>query len=159
MAMKTSVAIQDFLAQKRIAVVGISKRPDDFSRYVFRELQRRHYDVVPVNTLGGTLEGRACYTRVQDISPPVDGALLMTPPEATDEVVKDCARAGVQRVWMHRGMGPGAVSADAVAFCRQHGINVVDGACPMMFLKRAGFAHALHRSLLKLFRKHPEQRA
>ncbi len=32
-----------------------------------------------------------CYARVQDIQPPVDGALLMTKPENTEEVVADCA--------------------------------------------------------------------
>ena len=158
--MRTGVAIHDFLAQKRIAVVGVSKDPADFSRYVFRELERRHYDVVPVNRLGGTLEGRPCYARVQDIWPPVDGALLMTPPLSTDEVVKDCAQAGVSRVWMHRGVGgTGAVSETAAAFCRQQGIDVVAGACPLMFLRRPGFPHNLHGSLLKLCHRHPEQRA
>jgi predicted CoA-binding protein len=156
-AIRSNVAIPDFLSQKRIAVVGVSKRPGDFSRYVFRELAARAYDVVPVNRLGGMLEGRPCFARVQDIQPPVDGALLLTPPEATAEVVKDCFAAGVTRVWMHRGVGPGAVNAAAAAFCRQHGISVVEGACPMMFLKRAGFGHRLHGALLKLARRHPGQ--
>jgi predicted CoA-binding protein len=156
--MTTGLAIHDFLAQKRIAVVGVSKRPDDFSRYVLRELARRNYDVVPVSRVGGTLEGRPCYTRVQDISPPVDGALLMTPPGSTEQAVRECAQAGVKRVWMHRGMGPGAVSAAAAAFCRQNGISVVEGACPMMFLKPAGLGHRLHAGLLRLLHRHPVQR-
>jgi predicted CoA-binding protein len=157
--MRTGVAIHDFLAQKRIAVVGVSKNPADFSRYVFHELQRRNYDVVPVNRLGGTLEGRPCYARVQDIWPPVDGALLLTPPESTELVVKDCAQAGVSRVWMHRGVGVGAVSGSAATFCRQHGISVVEGACPLMFMRPPGFPHNLHGSLLKLCHRHPEQRS
>ena len=31
----------------------------------------------------------------------------MTPPAATDQVVRECADAGVKRVWMHRGAGRG----------------------------------------------------
>lgn len=157
--MKAGIAIHDFLAQRRIAVGGVSRNQDDFSRYVFRELARKHYDVVPVNRLGGKVDGRPCFTRIQDIVPSVDGALLMTPPEVTDEVVKDCAEAGVPRVWMHRGVGPGAVSATAAAFCREHGISVVEGACPLMFLRRSGLPHRLHAFLLRLLHRHPEQLA
>lgn len=153
--MKAQVAINDFLGQRRVAVVGLSRKPDDFSRYVFRELRNRHYDVVPVNPSGGEIDGQACFARVQDVLPAVDGALLMTSPEVTDEVVKDCAEAGVSRVWMHRGVGPGAVSEQATVFCREHGIEVVAGACPLMFLPEAGLAHRIHGAILKLFRRHP----
>ena len=156
--MNGGTLIHDFLAQKRIAVIGVSRKPDEFSRHVFRELARRDYDVVPVNRVGGTLDGRPCYARIQDVFPPVDGALLMTPPDATERVVKDCAEAGVTRVWMHRGGGQGAVSDRAVVYCRQHGISVVAGACPFMFLRQAGFAHRAHSLLLRLLGKHPEQR-
>lgn len=157
--MKAGIAIHDFLGQRRIAIVGVSRKPDDFSRYVFRELARRHYDVVPVNRLGGNVDGRPCFTHIQDVVPSVDGALLMTPPEVTEQVVKDCAEAGVPRVWMHRGVGPGAVSETAASFCREHGISVVEGACPLMFLRRSGLPHRLHGLLLRLFGKHPEQRS
>ena len=53
------------------------------------------------------------------------GALVMTRPEASEQVVRDCAEAGVPRVWLHRGIGPGAVSRAAVDFCRLRGIAVV----------------------------------
>jgi len=157
--MKTEIAIHDFLGQKRIAVVGVSKNPQDFSRYVLRELAAKHYDVVPVNRLGGTVDGRPCFTRIQDIAPPVDGALLMTPPQATEQLVKDCAEAGVPRVWMHRGIGPGAVSDKAAVFCRQHGISVIAGACPLMFLRKPALAHRFHSALLRLLHRHPAQQA
>jgi predicted CoA-binding protein len=142
--MNADPAITDFLSRKRIAMVGVSRDSREFSRGLFRELQRRGYDVVPVNRQGGTVEGVACARKVQDIVPPVEGALLMTPPAATEQAVKDCAEAGVRRVWMHRGIGPGAVSAAATAFCLEHGMSVVAGACPYMFLPRAGAVHRLH---------------
>ena len=107
--MTTRAAIDDFLAQKRLAVVGVSRNPKDFSQGLFRELRRRGYDVVPVNPNGTEVEGERCFPRVQDIAPPVDGALLMTPPETTERVVRDCVEAGISRIWMHRGGGAGAV--------------------------------------------------
>src|SRR5690349_258401 len=94
--------IQEFLGQKRLAIVGVSKQPKDFSRSLFREFQRRGYDAVPVNPDATEIEGRPCFARVQDIQPPVTAALLMTSPAATDQVVLDCAAAGVRQVWMYR---------------------------------------------------------
>jgi hypothetical protein len=45
---------------------------------------------------------------------------------------------------MHRGIGPGAASPAAVAFCRVQGMSVVAGACPYMFLPGSGLVHRLH---------------
>ncbi len=106
--------IEDFLAQKRIAMTGISRDPTSFSVSLFKELCRRGYDVVPVNPNAVEVQGRRCFARVQDIQPPVEGALLMTSPEGTETVVHDCADAGIRRVWMYRAGGKGSVSSDAV---------------------------------------------
>ncbi len=140
--------VDRFLAARRIAVVGVSSHAADFSRVVFHELAGHGYDVVPVRPGLDEVEGRKAFARLQDVPGPVDGALLMTPPARTDEVVRDAAAAGVPRVWMHRGVGHGAVSDDAVAFCRAHGIDVVPGECPLMFLGDGIHrAHARWRSL------------
>src|SRR3954471_6781944 len=103
--------IQEFLAQKRIAMVGVSRNRKEFSAALFKELRERGYDVVPVNPNASEAMGQPCFARVQDVRPPVDSALLMTIPEVTDEVVSDCAQAGIRRVWMYRAGGKGAVSA------------------------------------------------
>ena len=89
--------IQDFLSQKRIALIGISRDPKSFSLLLFEELCRRGYDVVPVNPKTPNVMGRPCFARVQDIEPPVDGALIMTSAAKTDTVVADCAEAGIRR--------------------------------------------------------------
>jgi predicted CoA-binding protein len=147
-----SVLANEFLAERRLAVVGVSHHPQDFSRGLFRELLRRGYDVVPVNPARGEIEGLPCAARVQDVSPPVAGVLVMTRPEVTEQVVRDCVEAGVPRIWLHRGMGPGAVSRAAVDLCRQHGIAVVEGVCPYMFLPASGLVHRAHAFFRRLSR-------
>ena len=86
MATQTSLeTIEDFLAQKRIAIAGISRNPANFSVMLFEELSRRGYDVVPVNpNTEEEVRGRRCFARVQDIQHPVEAVLLMTSPEATE---------------------------------------------------------------------------
>jgi predicted CoA-binding protein len=148
--MASKHAVDSFLSCRRIAVVGVSRDPKDFSRQVFRAFVERGYDAVPVNASGGEVEGRRAAGHVGEIQPPPEAALLMTPPSATDQVVRECAEAGVKRVWMHRGAGRGAASPGAVAFCREHGIEVVDGECPFMFLPGAGWFHGVHRFFRRL---------
>ncbi len=149
--MTTEPLIQAFLAERRWAFVGLSRNPADFSRVLFRELLVRGYDALPVTPHLLSAEDRPCVARVQDVAPPVRVALLLTPPAVTERVVRDCAEAGVKTVWMHRGAGAGASSRDAVFFCRAHGIDVVDGVCPYMYLPSAGFVHRAHGLVHRLF--------
>ena len=148
-------AIDDFLATKRIAVVGVSRDPRDFTRTLLGEFRRRGYDVVPVTPNAAEMDGLRCFGRVQDVSPPVEGALLLTNPATTDQVVRDCAAAGVHRVWMFRAAGAGAVSAQAVDFCELNGIQVIGGECPYMFFPHAGLPHRIHGFVRKFFGNYP----
>ena len=147
--------ISEFFAQKRIAMVGVSRDPKDFTRILYAEFKKRGYDIIPVNPNLSDLDGQRAYARVQDIKPGVDGVLVVTPSKATDQVVRDCAEAGVTRVWLHRGEGIGSVSDQAVTFCQEHGINVVVGHCPFMFLPQTPFFHKIHGYVKKLTGSYP----
>jgi predicted CoA-binding protein len=148
--------IQDFLDHKRIALVGVSRQPTDFSRSVFREFLNRGYDMVPVNPDVLDVEGRTCYAHLQDIQPPVDGVLFMTPPEVTAQLVPDCQAAGVKRVWMFRGAGHGAASNNTVVACEEQGMSVIPGECPFMFLPGTSWFHRFHGFVRKIRGAYPE---
>ena len=154
---KDSLAeIQDFLAQKRVAVVGVSRNSKDFNTRLFLSLREMGYDAVPVNPKASEVIGLRCYDCVQAIDPPVAAALLLTPPDATATVVADCLAAGIRRVWMYRAGGAGAVNAAAVDFCRANHITVIAGQCPYMFLPETGRFHKFHGFLKKLAGSYPE---
>jgi predicted CoA-binding protein len=155
MIMATLNQIKTFLATGRLAIAGVSRNSSDFSRLLFREFLRRGYDVVPVHPGGGEIEGRTCSPRLQEVIPPVDAVLLMTSPTVTDQVARDCAEAGVKRVWMYRASGAGAVSSQAVDYCESHGIDVIAGECPMMFFADTGFVHQLHGFVRKITGRYP----
>jgi len=143
--MPSMTVIEDFLAQRRLAFVGASHDPGDFSVAVYRELKQRGYELVPVNPAATEVDGDRCHPSVADLPDPVDGAIVMVPADASAEVVQACIDAGIPRVWLHKGAGRGAVSDEAVALCREHGIEVVDGACPMMFGEHPAWFHRVHR--------------
>ena len=148
--------IEDFLAQKRIAMIGVSRNPKDFSAALFEELRKRGYEMVAVNPNAQEALGQRCFARIQDVQPAVDTALLMTASNVTDSVVSDCAQAGVRRIWMYRAGGKGAVSPEAVAFCHEHGIQVVPGQCPFMFLPGAAGIHKFHGFIRKITGRYPK---
>jgi len=147
--------IQEFLGKKRLAVVGVSTNPRDFTRTLFREFRDRGYDAVPVNPKLESADGVPACSRVQDIAPPPEIALLMTQPEVTRQVVADCAKAGIRQVWMYRAGGTGAVDATAVVFCELNGIRVIKGECPFMFFPKAGWAHRAHGFCRKVLGSYP----
>ena len=82
--------IEAFLAQKRIAMIGISRERKSISVALFEELSRCGYDIVPVNPKLSSINGLRFFARVQDIDPPLSAALIMTSPEVTESVVADC---------------------------------------------------------------------
>jgi len=148
--------IQDFLAQKRIAFVGVSRDPRDFSSSLFSEFVKRGYDVVPVNPNASEVMGKRAFQRVQDIQPRVDAALLMTTSAVSEAVVAGCVEAGIRHVWLYRATGDGAVSEKALELCHQHGIKVVPGECPFMFFPHNGF-HGIHGFIRKITGSYPRR--
>ncbi|PYX21885.1 MAG: CoA-binding protein [Acidobacteria bacterium] len=120
-----------------------------------REIPKTGYDMVPINLGADEIDERECFHSLQAVKEPVEGVLVMTPFHATLQVVQDCAAAGVRKVWIYRAGGKGAVSPEAIAFCKGNGIRVVDGHCPFMFFPETKFVHRVHGLLQKITRRYP----
>jgi len=148
--------IEHFLNLKRLAVVGVSRNSRDFTRKLWDEFKARRYDLVPVHPGVAEIDGRRSFANVVEIDPPVEGALLLNPASATDRVVADCAQAGIGAVWMYRATGAGALSENAVRFCKAKGIRVVAGECPFMFLPQSGWVHRIHGICRKVIGTYPQ---
>jgi uncharacterized protein len=148
-----------FLEQKRIAVVGVS-REGGTGNALYDRLRNRGYEVFPVNPNAEEINGEKCYPDVKAIPGGVGAAMIVTRPEVAEKVVQDCAEAGISHVWMHEmafaGVNNSSVSQAAVEFCREHGINVIAGACPMMFGQTADFGHKCMRWILGVTGKLPD---
>ena len=137
-----------FLANKRVAVTGVSRAPKQHgSNTVYKRLRERGYDVFAVNPNAESVEGDPAYPDLRSIPGGVEAVVIGTRPERADETIRECAELGVEHVWMHRGPGAGSVSASATAYGRDHGITVIDGGCPCMFNPTADFGHKLMRRI------------
>ena len=137
--------VDDFLAQRHVAFVGVSRNSKEFANAVYRHLRDGSRTMYPVHRELATIEGDPAYRALADVPEPVDGVVVMVPAAAMADVVRAAIDRGIPRVWLHRGAGQGPVPEEAVALCREHGVDVVDGACPLMFAEPVAAFHKAHR--------------
>jgi len=143
-------AVDDFLAQKRIAIAGVSRKPGEAANLIYKKLRGCGYQVFPINPNADQVEGDPCYPDLASLPEGADAVVVATHPRVAEQIVRECAELGISRVWMHRSFGQGSVSEDAVRLCREKKISVIPGGCPMMFCEPVDFAHKCIRWMLKI---------
>ena len=143
--------IERFLSCNRIAFVGASRYPKSFATTVLRHLEASGHTIVPVNPLaaGSQIEGHLCYGRLADIPGRLDAAYVLVPREQMKDVVDQAIARDVHLVWLHRGAGQQAPPTDAVEAAHKAGIELIDGACALMFDEPVVGIHKLHRLLIR----------
>ncbi len=151
-----SSRIKDFLAQKRIAVAGVSRSEKEAANLIYRKLRDSGYEVFAENPKAEQVEGDPCFPDLRSIPGSVDSVVISTPPDVAEEIAEECAEVGVSRVWMHRSFGTGSVSEAATRYCEEKGITVIAGGCPMMFCEPVDFGHKCMRWWLGLTGRLPK---
>ncbi|MBN2147806.1 MAG: CoA-binding protein [Anaerolineales bacterium] len=153
---KIDTLVQDFLAQKRIAVVGVSDKRETGCNLSYRKFKAAGYTVSAVNPRITTFEGDPCYPDLKSIPEKPDAVFILASPKVTDQIVQQSVDLGVKHVWMHCMMGtkPGlvagmtSVSQEAVRMCKENNIAVIPGACPNQYLK-PDIGHAIMRVMFR----------
>jgi predicted CoA-binding protein len=149
-------AAATFLANKRVAVTGVSRTPKTHgSNTVYKRLRERGYEVFAVNPNADEVEGDRCYPNLSSIPGGVDAVVIGTRPAIAETTMRECVQLGIEHVWMHWGAGASSVSPVATAYGREHGIAVIDGGCPLMFGPMADIGHKVMR--VALTRRVPRQ--
>lgn len=132
--MKIKHAAEAFLQNTRIAVTGVSREPQSHGgNVVYRRLRERGYEVFAVNPKADEVEGEACYHDLKTIPGGVEAVVIATRPEHAETTMRECVELGINSVWMHKAIGAGSVPATALAYGREHDVQVIAGGCPLMF--------------------------
>ena len=155
---KFDTLVQDFLAQKKIAIVGVSDQRETGCNLAYKKFKENGYQVYAVNPHITTYDGSSCYPDLKSIPEIPDGVFILASPKVTEQIVQQCVDLGIQHIWMHCMMGtkPGlaagmtSVSQSAVEMCKANDITVIPGSCPNQFLK-PDFAHALMQVMWRTF--------
>ncbi len=148
--------INHFVEDKNLALIGVSKNQQKFGNALLKELSKLGYTIYPVHPDLQYVEGVKCFRSLDELPENVQNLLLVVQPKATEEIVKGINPDKIKRVWMHKGMGSGSSSILAIHECKDKGIEVVYGFCPMMFLSSSGI-HRFHLWMRKTFGKTPAE--
>jgi uncharacterized protein len=152
-------AVDDFLAEENIPVTGVSHTREDAVNIIFHRLIETGHQVFPVSPNAETFDNQPCYPDLKSIPARIDAVVIVNKPQIAEQICHECADIGVSKVWMHRSMEMlrGTVSEPAVDFCRQNGIKVIPGRCPMMFCGKVDLGHNMMRWMLSSSRYLPKE--
>src|SRR5688500_6262815 len=93
--------VQDFLAQKRIAIVGVSDKRDTGCNLSYKKFKENGYQVYAVNPRINTFENDVCYPDLKSIPEQVGAVFVLASPKVTEQIVQQCVELGIKHVWMH----------------------------------------------------------
>jgi predicted CoA-binding protein len=139
--MKTErAAIDAFVAEPALALVGASRSGKKFGNMALRELRSRGYRVYPVHPVAETIDGVRCSRSLAELPEPVGGVVISLPPDQAVAAVRNAAAAGIGRVWLQQG----AASPYVLEVCHDLAIEPVVDECILMFASPHGI-HRAHR--------------
>ena len=139
--MTSKKIVDEFLLQKKIAVVGVSRKKTKFGNAIYKELKQKGYQVFPINPNMQTFEGDPCYPDLLSLPEKVDAVVINVPPAQTEKVVREAKEAEINKVWLQQG----SQSKDAIKFCEENGIDYVTNECILMFVQPSAFIHRAHK--------------
>ena len=150
--MITKAIIDDFITQRSLAIVGVSRKANKFGNIVFKELKTKGYQLYLVHPSGEVIEGEQSYPSLKALPSKVGGVLVVVPPAQAEVVVREAHEAGIERIWLQQG----AESPAAIQYCQQNGMSVVYGNCILMFAQPLSFFHKPHRWVMQVLGQMPK---
>jgi predicted CoA-binding protein len=147
--------IYDFMSQRSLAVVGVSRTGKKFGNTIYKTLKQHGYKVFPLHPEAKAVEGDPCYPSFRALPEKVGGVVICVPPNQTEQVLPQVLEAGIKRVWLQQG----SESFTAIRYCEKNGLAAVYGQCIMMFTEPVGSLHRFHRWVWKLIGKYPARNA
>jgi predicted CoA-binding protein len=115
--------IASFLESGPFAVVGASTDRSKYGNKVLRCYLQHGKPVYPINPKAPEVEGQKAYASLAALPVKVKAISVITPPAATEQVVREAAAAGVEHIWMQ----PGAESDAAIRTAEALGLSVIAG--------------------------------
>ena len=139
--MNSKKLVEEFLSSKKIAVVGVSRKPAKFGNAIYRELKQKDYQVFPINPNLNVFDGDTCYPDLLSLPEKIDAVIVNVPPIQTEKVVREVRDAGIKKVWLQQG----SQSLAAVKYCEENGIDCISNECILMFAQPSAFIHRAHK--------------
>jgi predicted CoA-binding protein len=139
--------IEQFVSQKRIAVVGMSRSGKKFGNTVAKELKSKGYEIFAVHPEVAEIDGFACSPSLSSLSGKIDAVWISVSPAKISPVLNEAAEIGLKNIWLQQG----AWSAEVQQTIDQLGLPVVSKKCIMMYAPPVKSVHKFHRTIKGIF--------
>ena len=139
-------AVKDFVAGKRLAVVGASRSGKKFGNIAYKELKQRGYQVYIVHPTASEIDGAPCYPSLGALKEQVDGVVVSVPPTQGMQVLQDASKAGLKDVWIQQQ----GDSPELLQLGESLGLNLIHGKCILMYAEPVRSFHSFHRFFVRL---------
>lgn len=117
--------IRAALAERRVAIVGLSSNELRASHFVGYYLKRHGYDIVPVNPRETSILGSECHPSLTDIADPVGVVDVFRASDAVPEIARQAVAIRARYLWLQYGV----ISEEGIAIAREGGLDVVVDRC------------------------------
>jgi predicted CoA-binding protein len=126
--------IDQMLALKTWAVVGLSNNPDRAAFGVAKLLINKGHTVIPVHPKAETVHGQTGYAKLSDIPFSVDVVDIFVNSDLAGAVVNEAIEIGAKGVWLQLDV----IDEGAVARAKDAGLLAVMNHCPAIEYKKRG---------------------
>ena len=148
--MSAKELINDFVSQKNLAIIGVSRNEKKFGNYICKELKKKGYSMFPIHPNLEEYDGLRCYESLDRLPEPIDGIILNIPPDKAKETISDVAKKGIKRVWLQQGSSNDQV----VKACETNELQFIQNECIIMYAEPVESFHKFHRFIWKLIGKY-----
>lgn len=122
----TNGEIDDILrATKRIAVVGMSSKPERASYGVSKRLIQRGYEVIPVNPMETEIFGLKSYASLKDIPGAIDMVDVFRRSDQTDPIIDEAIAIKAKVLWLQEDV----INESGAERAQKAGLKVIQDRC------------------------------
>ncbi len=126
--------IDQMLALKTWAIVGLSNNPDRAAFGVAKLLIEKGHTVIPVHPKAESVHGQTGYAKLSDIPAPVDVVDIFVNSDLAGAVVNEAIEIGAKGVWLQLDV----IDEGAVTRAKDSGLLAVMDHCPAIEYKKRG---------------------
>lgn len=96
------MSLNKFFAPKSVAVIGASSNPKKFGHVILKNYTDMGFlgRIYPINPKADSILGMKCHKSVLDVEEDIDSAVIVVPPEAANEALRECVKKGIKAVVM-----------------------------------------------------------
>ncbi|MDX9770266.1 MAG: CoA-binding protein [Tenuifilaceae bacterium] len=144
---KDNVDVKNFLSSKSVALIGVSRNKQSYSRSLMKAFVDKGFEVFPVNPNETEIDGLKCYQSITQLPDYIDAAYIIKRKEVAVDLAREAANKGIKKIWIHVKCD----APDIKELCNEYGVTVIAGECFFMWAEPVKGVHAFHRFLRNIF--------